>query len=53
MPVVWVHWLMSRGQIPTDSLVPIATPYFRLSGISMLLLAAGPGSREVAAIDLE
>ena len=26
MPVVWVHWLMSRGQIPTDSLVPIATP---------------------------
>ena len=27
MGVVWVHWLMARGQILKDSLVPLATPY--------------------------
>ena len=27
MGVVWVHWLMARGQILKESLVPLATPY--------------------------
>ena len=29
MGVVWVHWLMARGQILKESLVPLATPYLR------------------------
>ena len=27
MPVVWVHWLMARGQILKDSLVPLDRLY--------------------------
>ena len=27
MGVVWVHWLMARGQILKESLGPLATPY--------------------------
>ena len=27
MGVVWVHWLMARGQILKESLVPLAPPY--------------------------
>ena len=30
MGVVWVHWLMARGQILKESLVPLATPYFHI-----------------------
>ena len=29
MGVVWVHWLMARGQVLKESLVPIYTPYHR------------------------
>ena len=32
MGVVWVHWLMARGQILKESLVPLATPYRRTRG---------------------
>ena len=28
MPVVWVHWLMARGQILKESLGPLQTPYW-------------------------
>ena len=30
MGVVWVHWLMARGQILKESLGPLATPYCSL-----------------------
>ena len=29
MGVVWVHWLMARGQILKESLWPLWTPYRR------------------------
>ena len=32
MGVVWVHWLMARGQIVKDSLFLMYTPYSRLTG---------------------
>ena len=42
MGVVWVHWLMARGQILKESLGLLATPYQRPESRSTRVVASAP-----------